>query len=49
MYELAYELRQPLSAIFEMTIDEFTHWFTFLKIRHEKAKNGSRSKHSPGN
>lgn len=46
MYELAHELRQPLSAIFEMTIDEFTHWFTFLKIKHEKAKDGRSKRNS---
>jgi hypothetical protein len=38
MYELAQTLGQPLSVVLEMTIEEFTHWFTFLRLKHEQGK-----------
>tara|TARA_R110000796_G_scaffold109264_1_gene220642 strand:+ start:682 stop:804 length:123 start_codon:yes stop_codon:yes gene_type:complete len=36
MYQLAEHLGQPLSTIYEMTVDEFNHWFTFLKLKRAK-------------
>lgn len=36
MYYLAEHLGQPLSTIYEMTVDEFNHWFTYLKLKQEK-------------
>jgi len=36
MYFLAEHLGQPLSTIYEMTVDEFNHWFTFLKIKRDR-------------
>lgn len=40
MYEIAHTLGQPLSVVLEMTSDEFTHWFTFLRIKF--ADKGSK-------
>jgi hypothetical protein len=42
MYFLAEHLGQPLSTILEMTVSEFQHWLTFLRIKQEK-QNGSKS------
>jgi hypothetical protein len=36
MYQLAEHLGQPLSTVLEMTMDEYNHWFTYLRIKHEK-------------
>jgi hypothetical protein len=43
MYELAERLGQPLSTIMDMTVAEFDHWWTFLRMKQEK-NNGSSSK-----
>ncbi len=42
MYQLAEHLGQPLSTILAMTASEFNHWFTYLRLKHEKteASNG---------
>jgi hypothetical protein len=36
MYQLAEHLGQPLSTVLEMTVDEYQHWFTYLRIKQEK-------------
>jgi len=41
MYQLAEHLGQPLSTIFGMTVDEYNHWFTYLKIKNQKLKEAS--------
>jgi hypothetical protein len=41
MYQLAEHLGQPLSTILSMTVDEFGHWFTYLKIKGQKMKESS--------
>lgn len=42
MYDLADYLKQPLKVIMEMTVSEFDHWHTYLKLKHERlSKNGS--------
>jgi hypothetical protein len=38
MYELADYLGQPLSVILEMTVDEYQHWFTFIRLKSERAR-----------
>jgi hypothetical protein len=38
MYELAEHLGQPLSVILEMTADEYHHWWTFMRLKSERAK-----------
>lgn len=38
MYYLAEHLGQPLSVVLDMTADEYHHWFTYLRIKSEKAK-----------
>jgi hypothetical protein len=38
MFQLAEHLGQPLSAILEMTVDEFNHWFSYLRIKAERHK-----------
>jgi hypothetical protein len=43
MYSLADYLGQPLSTIYAMTVDEFNHWFTFIKLKREK-EDGSRNR-----
>jgi hypothetical protein len=45
MYELAQTLGQPLSVVLEMTVDEFHHWYTFLRLKLEMAKG---KKHGTG-
>lgn len=42
MYELAHALGHPLSVILSMTVDEFNHWFTFLRLKHDKGKKNVR-------
>jgi len=44
MYQLAEHLGQPLSTILSMTVDEFSHWFTYLKIKNQKMKESSDGK-----
>jgi hypothetical protein len=41
MYHLAEHLGQPLSTILEMTVTEFNHWFTYLRLKREKS-DGSK-------
>ena len=36
MYNLAEHLGQPLSTILDMTVTEFNHWFTYLRIKGER-------------
>lgn len=43
MFELAHELGQPLSTIMAMTQDEFSHWFTFLRLKAKRQKDGNRT------
>jgi hypothetical protein len=38
MYTLADHLGQPLSSILAMTVNEYDHWFTFLRLKGERAK-----------
>lgn len=38
MYELASHLGQPLSVILGMTVDEYHHWYTYLRIKSEREK-----------
>jgi hypothetical protein len=45
MYELAQTLGQPLSVVLEMTVDEFHHWYTFLRLKHEKGNKKHGRKH----
>ena len=45
MYELAHTLGQPLSVVLEMTVDEFSHWFTFLRLKFDKGKQHGRKHH----
>jgi len=43
MYQLAEHLGQPLSTVLQMTVDEFQHWFTYLRLKQNKleaSKNG---------
>lgn len=48
MYEVAYTLGQPLSVVLEMTSDEFTHWFTFLRIKFaDKGSKHGRQRNNP--
>lgn len=50
MYELADYLGQPLSVILDMTVSEYEHWFTFIKLKNERARKQSEgaagTKHS---
>jgi hypothetical protein len=49
MYELAQTLGQPLSVVLEMTVDEFHHWYTFLRLKLEMAKGKKHGrKHNNG-
>jgi hypothetical protein len=38
MYQLAEHLGQPLSTILAMTVNEFTHWFEYLRLKEKKIK-----------
>lgn len=38
MYQLAEHLGQPLSTILAMTVNEFNHWFIYLRIKDERIK-----------
>jgi hypothetical protein len=38
MYELADYLGQPLSVILDMTVSEYEHWFTFIKLKNDRAR-----------
>jgi uncharacterized small protein (DUF1192 family) len=40
MYKLAHTLGQPLSVIEQMSVDEFDHWYTFLRLEIEREKRG---------
>lgn len=43
MYTLAERLGHPLSVIMAMTMEEYNHWFTFLRLQQQRAKkNGGR-------
>lgn len=42
MFQLAEHLGQPLSTVLSMTVDEYNHWFTYLKIKAERQKNNGR-------
>jgi len=41
MYYLAEHLGQPLSTILEMTVTEFRHWFTYLRVKRDQ-ENGNK-------
>lgn len=45
MYEIAHTLGQPLSVVLDMTVDEFTHWFTFLRLKFDKGNKHGRQQH----
>ncbi len=47
MYEIAHTLGQPLSVVLAMTVDEFTHWFTFLRVKSEKGRQNVGKQHTP--
>tara|TARA_Y100000004_G_scaffold185762_1_gene236410 strand:- start:469 stop:597 length:129 start_codon:yes stop_codon:yes gene_type:complete len=38
MFQLAEHLGQPLSTILAMTVDEYQHWFTYLRLKNERIK-----------
>lgn len=40
MFFLAEHLGQPLSAVLDMTVDEYNHWFSYLRIKAERQKDG---------
>jgi len=42
MYELADRLGQPLQVILDMTVSEFQHWFTFLRLKDAKLKEAMK-------
>jgi hypothetical protein len=41
MYELAEHLGQPISTVLAMTADEYYHWFTYIRLKAERQKNGN--------
>jgi hypothetical protein len=43
MFELADRLGQPLQVILDMTVSEFQHWFTFLKLKDERLKESMKN------
>jgi len=43
MYQLANHLGQPLSVVLDMTVDEYNHWFTFIKIKTERENRHVKS------
>lgn len=52
MYELAERLGQPLQTVLDMTVEEYQHWFTFLKVKAElqrKHSDGKGKGRRPGN
>lgn len=46
MYYLADYLGQPLSTIYAMTVDEFNHWFTYIRLKRE-LEDGKRNSNHP--
>lgn len=44
MYELAEHLGQPISTILAMTADEYYHWFTYIRLKAERQKNGNNQR-----
>lgn len=46
MFELAERLGQPLQTVLDMTVEEYQHWFTFIKVKaglQRKQANGKRT------
>jgi len=41
MYNLAEHLGQPLSTIQDMTVAEFGHWYTYLRLKNDRLKENA--------
>ena len=44
MYELADRLGQPLQVVLDMTVEEYNHWFTFLKVKDQLMRKKTHGK-----
>lgn len=42
MYHLAEHLGQPLQTVLDMTVEEYNHWFAYLKIKALREKNNGK-------